>query len=148
MVRVEWARNTYNQSSRPWECGNPEGISKGCGKDGKPASWLSILPTPCHFHGLLSLCKCWINAPPPSLVPPPQGTENHGERDFTIRKQVVNREPASEGQPYRPHKQRNGEVEANCASLRHFLVQNYSLCRGGFGGRPRHARVISEFFTN
>ena len=40
---------TYIQSSRPWECGNPEGISKECGKGGKPASWLSIL---CHFHGL------------------------------------------------------------------------------------------------
>ena len=30
-------------SSRPWECGNPEGISKECGKGGKPASWLSML---------------------------------------------------------------------------------------------------------
>jgi len=36
--------------SRPWECGNPKGISKECGKGGKPASWLSIF---CHFHGLL-----------------------------------------------------------------------------------------------
>jgi hypothetical protein len=31
------------QQSRPWECGNPEGISKECGKGGKPASWLSML---------------------------------------------------------------------------------------------------------
>src|SRR5271163_807885 len=44
---------TYNQSSRPWECGNPEGISKECGKGGKPASWLSMLSILCHFHGLL-----------------------------------------------------------------------------------------------
>ena len=42
---------THIQSSRPWECGNPEGISKECGKGGKPASWLSIL---CHFHGLFA----------------------------------------------------------------------------------------------
>jgi len=41
------------QQSRLWECGNPEGISKECGKGGKPASWLSIL---CHFHGLLWKC--------------------------------------------------------------------------------------------
>jgi hypothetical protein len=41
---------TYIQSSRPWECGNPEGISKECGK---PASWLSMLSILCHFHGLL-----------------------------------------------------------------------------------------------
>ena len=39
--------------SRPWECGNPKGISKECGKGGKPASWLSILSIFCHFHGLL-----------------------------------------------------------------------------------------------
>ena len=26
------------QQSRPWECGNPEGISKECGKGGKPVS--------------------------------------------------------------------------------------------------------------
>jgi hypothetical protein len=42
-----------NPSSRPWECGNPEGISKECGKGGKPALWLSMLSTLCHFHGLL-----------------------------------------------------------------------------------------------
>jgi hypothetical protein len=39
--------------SRPWECGNPKGISKECGKGGKPASWLSRLSIFCHFHGLL-----------------------------------------------------------------------------------------------
>ena len=33
--------------------GNPEGISKECGKGGKPASWLSMLSILCHFHGLL-----------------------------------------------------------------------------------------------
>jgi hypothetical protein len=32
--------------------GIPAGISKGCGKGGKPASWLSMLSTPRHFHGL------------------------------------------------------------------------------------------------
>src|SRR5271156_7067296 len=53
---VEGAReDIYLQSSRPWECGNPEGISKECGKGGKPASWLSMLSILCHFHGLLSL---------------------------------------------------------------------------------------------
>jgi hypothetical protein len=41
------------QESRPWECGNPEGISKECGKGGKPASWLCMLSILCHFHGLL-----------------------------------------------------------------------------------------------
>jgi len=41
------------QQSKPWECGNPEGISKGCGKGGKPALWLSMLSILCHFHGLL-----------------------------------------------------------------------------------------------
>ena len=30
--------------------GNPEGISKECGKSGKPASWLSMLSTLCHFQ--------------------------------------------------------------------------------------------------
>jgi hypothetical protein len=33
--------------------GNPEGISKECGKSGKPASRLSMLSILCHFHGLL-----------------------------------------------------------------------------------------------
>src|SRR5260370_31677050 len=43
-------------SLRPWECGNPEGISKECGKGGKPALWLSMLSILCHFHGLLYRC--------------------------------------------------------------------------------------------
>ena len=33
--------------------GIPAGISKGCGKGGKPALWLSMLSIPRHFHGLL-----------------------------------------------------------------------------------------------
>jgi hypothetical protein len=41
---------TYIQSSRPWECGNPEGISKECGKGGKPASWL-----PCFPYSVISM---------------------------------------------------------------------------------------------
>ena len=41
------------QQSRPWECVNPEGIFKECGKGGKPASWLSMLSILCHFHSLL-----------------------------------------------------------------------------------------------
>ena len=53
MTRLEAHEKTYIQSSRPWECGNPEGISKECGKGGKPASWLSTLSILCHFHGLL-----------------------------------------------------------------------------------------------
>ncbi len=32
--------------------GIPTGISKGCGKGGKPALWLSMLSIPRHFHGL------------------------------------------------------------------------------------------------
>src|SRR6202453_209127 len=61
MVRVARARkNIYIQSSTPWECGNPEGISKECGKGGKPASWLSMLSILCHFHGLLFARQCWI----------------------------------------------------------------------------------------
>jgi hypothetical protein len=39
------------QQSRPWECGNPEEISKECGKGGKPTFWLSMLSILCHFHG-------------------------------------------------------------------------------------------------
>lgn len=53
MFSSEWERRTYNQSPRPWECGNPEGISKECGNGGKPASWLSVLSILWHFHGLL-----------------------------------------------------------------------------------------------
>jgi hypothetical protein len=41
--------NIYIQSPRPRKSGNPEGISKECGKGGKPALWLSMLS---HFHGL------------------------------------------------------------------------------------------------
>jgi hypothetical protein len=41
------------QQSRLWGCGNPVGISKECGKGGKPVSWLSMLSILCHFHGLL-----------------------------------------------------------------------------------------------
>jgi hypothetical protein len=52
---------TYIQPSRPWECGNPEGISTECGKGGKPASWLSMLSILCHFHDLLFARHCWIN---------------------------------------------------------------------------------------
>jgi hypothetical protein len=47
------ASESLSSSWRPWECGNPEGISKECGKDGKPALWLSMLSILCHFHGLL-----------------------------------------------------------------------------------------------
>ena len=53
-------------SSRPWECGNPEGISKECGKGGKPALWLFTLSTLCHFQGLfwvparLRFVRCFI----------------------------------------------------------------------------------------
>ena len=43
---------TYIPPSRPWECGNLAGISKECGKGGKPVSWLSMLSILCHFHGL------------------------------------------------------------------------------------------------
>ena len=43
---------TKQPPSKPWECGNPEGISKEGGKRGKPALWLSTLSTLCHFHGL------------------------------------------------------------------------------------------------
>src|SRR5258708_27515498 len=56
----------YIQSSRPWECGNHEGISKECGEGGKPASWLSVLSILCHFHGLLFVRRCWITATSPS----------------------------------------------------------------------------------
>jgi hypothetical protein len=59
---------TYIQSSRPWECGNPEGISKECGKGGKPASWLSMLSRLCRFHGLLSASRFKTSRPPPSAM--------------------------------------------------------------------------------
>ena len=35
--------------------GIPAGISKGCGKGGKLAFWLSMLSTPRHFHGLFEV---------------------------------------------------------------------------------------------
>lgn len=53
MNGINGARKTYIQSSRPWEFGNPGGISKECGKGEKPVFWLSMLPTLCHFHGLI-----------------------------------------------------------------------------------------------
>lgn len=56
------------QPSRPWECRDPEGISKACEKGGKPASWLSTL---CHFHGLL-----WKRV---------SQNQNHGEGPFWER---------------------------------------------------------------
>ena len=61
---------TYIQSSRPWECGNPEGISKECGKGGKPASWLYMLSILCHFHGLLFALQMLDKPimPPPSAI--------------------------------------------------------------------------------
>jgi hypothetical protein len=33
--------------------GKSRGISKECGKGGKPVLWLSMLSTLCHFHSLL-----------------------------------------------------------------------------------------------
>ena len=49
---VSRSRHIFQSSSELWECGNPEGISKECGKGGKPAFWLSMLSTFRHFHGL------------------------------------------------------------------------------------------------
>jgi hypothetical protein len=40
------------QPKRLWKWGNPVGISKECGKGGKPALRLSMLSILCHFHGL------------------------------------------------------------------------------------------------
>jgi hypothetical protein len=60
-IELSGHERTYIQPSRPWECGNPEGISKECGKGGKPASWLSMLSILCHFHDLLFARHCWIN---------------------------------------------------------------------------------------
>jgi len=55
--------------SRRRSCGNvgiPAGISKGCGKGGKPASWLSMLSVPRHFHGYgfgeIALCSLQVRA--------------------------------------------------------------------------------------
>jgi hypothetical protein len=47
-------------SSRRWECGNREGISKECGKGGKPALLLSTLSTLC-LHGLPSASTGWVD---------------------------------------------------------------------------------------
>ena len=58
---LRWHEKIYSQSSKPWECGNPKGISKECGKGGKPALWLSMLSTLCHFHGLFFVRQCWTN---------------------------------------------------------------------------------------
>ena len=60
------------QQSGPWECGNPEGISKECGKGGKPASWLSMLPysvisMACFgnaFHKITITAKAMLTAQP------------------------------------------------------------------------------------
>ncbi len=32
----------------------PKAFPKSVGKGGKPASWLSMISTLCHFHGLLN----------------------------------------------------------------------------------------------
>jgi hypothetical protein len=42
---------TWESSSKPWECGNHVGISKGCGKGGRPVARLSRFSTDRHFHG-------------------------------------------------------------------------------------------------
>jgi hypothetical protein len=47
--------------------GIPAGISKGCGKGGKPALWLSMLSIPRHFHGLF-LPDLRFNYPAPEPV--------------------------------------------------------------------------------
>src|ERR1019366_785825 len=70
------------QQSRPWECGNPEGISKECGKGGKPASWLSMLSILCHFHGLL-LKRASQKSQPPRR--PASGNRNHSSEMPTTR---------------------------------------------------------------
>ncbi len=46
--------NDSSPSSRG-NVGIPAGISKGCGKGGKPALWLSMLSIPRHFRGLFSV---------------------------------------------------------------------------------------------
>src|ERR1700677_2798318 len=83
MVRIEGHEKTYTQSSRPWECGNPEGISKECGKGGKPASWLSTLSILCHFHGLLRIRV--------------SQSRNHLEDTFWEQKPLVREADVSEG---------------------------------------------------
>jgi hypothetical protein len=45
---------TYIQSSRQWECGNPEGISKECGKEGWEAGFMAFHAFhTLSIHGLL-----------------------------------------------------------------------------------------------
>jgi hypothetical protein len=97
--------------SRPWECGNPKGISKECGKGGKPASWLSILSIFCHFHGLL-----W-NACSKSEV-----TENHSLGN-AVSMRSTGPEPASARRSFRfslfrsQHPHRVGTHRANCRNI-------------------------------
>jgi hypothetical protein len=63
--------------------GNPEGISKECGKGGKPASWLSTLSILCHFHGLLRKRV--------------SQSRNHREDTFWEQKPLVREADVSEG---------------------------------------------------
>ena len=51
--RRAFAGLQINDSRSRGNVGIPAGISKGCGKGGKPALWLSMLSIPRHFHGLL-----------------------------------------------------------------------------------------------
>jgi hypothetical protein len=60
-VELRAHEKTYIQSSRPWECGNPEGISTECGKGGSrlhgfPPFPYSVISMACFSRG-----KCWIN---------------------------------------------------------------------------------------
>jgi hypothetical protein len=60
-----------------------------------------------------------------------QRTKDHGQRDFPIDEQMVNRESAAKGQPYRLNKQRCGYVEPECTSLYCFLDQELLQMSGG-----------------
>ena len=63
LIRAEGDGKTL-QSSRRGNVGIPTGISKECGKRGKPAFWLSMLSILSHFHGQLFVPQCWVTAAP------------------------------------------------------------------------------------
>jgi hypothetical protein len=77
-LRLRWFElrghpKTYIQSSRPWECGNPEGISKECGKGGKPAYGFPPFPHSVISMACFSPGRCWSYIDQPN-APYSQGT--------------------------------------------------------------------------
>jgi hypothetical protein len=83
-------------SSRPWECGNPKGISKECGKHGKPgfmafhASHTLSFPWPALEARIKTRCSRNSRFPRMMGPCPHCRTRSHPRIDFTL---AVNLQP-------------------------------------------------------